>query len=564
MRSIAKEATRQVTGEVFTKPEVVEHMLYEVARSGNWRRWSQLRILEPSCGQGAFVLPLIQRLVREVSDWREPSLGDYLTACDISCENISIVKSKTEEILLSAGCPQSIAARLVRKWFVVADFLLYDFAGSYDLVIGNPPYIRFDDIPQGKQLSYRSRYSTFSERCDIYVPFFERSLSLLSHRGVFSFICSNRFTKSSYGRQLRRLIAERYHVAVYLNMEHAQPFEEVVSAYPAIYVIDRRTSAETYSGTLADASRKSLWRARSGTHSCILSRFDSWYRGDAPWLTTDSAEKEQAELLERTYPTIEESGADTVVGIGVASGADDIFVDAQKTAEVESECLLPLVMSTDIHSGTICWHDRHILNPYDPKDDASMLDFVQYPKTGAYFLRHADRLKSRYCAKKHPDSWYRTLDRIKYEVLSKPKILVPDIQMGGNVALDETGAYYPHHNVYWITSESWNLKALCVLLRSKFVTDQIRRVSVQMRGGNIRYQAQNLRKVRIPSWSSLNECDVELLASLYETGGDGEINRAVDRVLSHAASRQGSKPRRVGLVRTPSIPRTEQMLLAVV
>lgn len=564
MRSIAKEATQQVTGEVFTKPEVVEHMLYEVARAGNWRRWSQLRILEPSCGQGAFVLPLIQRLVREVGDWREPSLGDYLTACDISCENISIVKSKTEEILLSAGCPQSIAARLVRKWFVVADFLLYDFAGSYDLVIGNPPYIRFDDIPQEKQLSYRCRYSTFSERCDIYVPFFERSLSLLSQRGVFSFICSNRFTKSSYGRQLRRLIAERYHVAVYLNMEHAQPFEEVVSAYPAIYVIDRRTSAETYSGTLTDASRKSLWRARSGTHSCVLSRFDSWYRGETPWLTTDSAEKEQAELLERTYPTIEESGADTVVGIGVASGADDIFVDAQKTAELEATCLLPLVMSEDIHNGSICWHDRHILNPYDPKDDASMLDFVQYPKTGAYFLRHADRLKSRYCAKKHPDSWYRTLDRIKYEVLSKPKILVPDIQMGGNVALDETGAYYPHHNVYWITSGSWNLKALCVLLRSKFVTDQIRRVSVQMRGGNIRYQAQNLRKVRIPAWSSLTSCDVDSLVSLYENGREDEINRVVDLMLKHAKDRQCSSRICSGRVRRSALRRPEQMLLAVV
>ena len=121
------------------------------------------------------------------------------------------------------------------------------------------------------------------------------------------------------------------------------------------------------------------------------------------------------------------------------------------------------------------------------------------------------------------------------------KILLPDIQRGGNVALDENGEYYPHHNVYWITSATWNMRALCVLMRSSFVTEQVRRFSVQMRGGSIRYQARNLRNVRIPAWCSLSASDVETLVSLYGETDMNEIDLCVKRVVARVADRQPKK-----------------------
>ena len=166
------------------------------------------------------------------------------------------------------------------------------------------------------------------------------------------------------------------------------------------------------------------------------------------------------------------------------------------------------------------------------------MDLSRFPKAGAYLNRHADRLKARYCARNNPSAWYRTLDRIKYSTFRAAKILLPDIQQGGNVALDERGEFYPHHNVYWITSRTWNLRALCVILRSSFVTEQIRRVSVQMRGGSIRYQAQNLRNVHIPAWNSLGKDDVDLLVSLYGERDISKINACVARVLKHVEARQ--------------------------
>ena len=531
----------RTTGAVFTRLEVVSYMMREVMRAGRFGKWRGLSVLEPSCGDGAFVLPIVDALIAEEPDWEDDALEGFLLAFDVSEKSISHVKREVAARLDSAGCSKNVVKRLLSCWFRCEDFLLHDFQKRFDVVIGNPPYIRFDNIAPEKQRAYKVRYDTFSERCDIYVPFFERSLSLLSPRGVFSFICTNRFVRSSYGRRLRRMISESFHVALYLNMEHTQPFETEVSAYPAIYVIDRHIGKDTYSGEVASLDDDALRHYRTGVAGSRLNRFVKWYGGEDAWVTTDSAERERFESITSSFPTIEQSGAGTLVGIGVASGADEIYVDPQRNTEIEASCLLPLVASEDIQGGSIEWNSRYMLNPYDQHDDRQMLDLSKFPKTGAYLEKHAGRLKARYCAKKHPDSWYRTLDRISYRVLRAEKLLLPDIQRGGNVALDERGQFYPHHNVYWITSDTWNMRALCVLMRSSFVTEQIRRVSVQMRGGSIRYQAQNLRHVHIPAWSSLDEADVTALAGLYGESDVARVDLLVESLLAKVVGRQPKK-----------------------
>lgn len=531
----------EVTGEVFTRPEVVAYMLDGVRHCGKFKSLVGLRVLEPSCGDGAFVLPLIDAWLSEMPDFDSANAESFLLACDISAGNIEKLREAVRRRLMAAGCARVRANALLSRWLVCGDFLLQEFAERFDIVIGNPPYIRFDDISALKQKEYRALFPSFAERCDIYVPFFEKSLALLSARGVFSFICTNRFTKSSYGKQLRRLIADKYHVALYLNMEHTQPFVEEVSAYPAIYIIDRNRNRETYSATIDDAGTAALNRVRMGRPKSELSVFRQWYQGDSPWISTDCRERETADKIARTFPTITKSAEGTEIGIGVASGADDIYINAQRITSIEPNCLLPLVASEDIHNGCISWDERYLLNPYDDEDDMQMRDLARYPLAAAYFDSHAPKLKARYCARKHPRDWYRTLDRVKYALLRSPKILIPDIQLGGNVALDESGSYYPHHNVYWITSTKWNLKALCALLRSSFVTSQIRNISVQMRGGSIRYQAQNLRNVHIPAWSSLSESDVEKLVSAYESNDTEHLDAVVDAVVRDSTSRQPTR-----------------------
>jgi len=524
-----------VTGEVFTKRVVVDYMLHEVAYFAHSQSFLGKRILEPSCGKGAFVLPLVETVIADVKDWNDIRLDALLIACDISEANVEYTRTLLIKMLTGSGCPAERASSLAQQWLVCDDFLLHEFHWTFDVIIGNPPYIRFDDISVERLKKYKSLFLTFHERCDIYVAFLEKSLGMLSENGILSFICSNRFTKSSYGKRIREYISRNFHVTLYLNMEHSAPFEEEVAAYPGIFVIDRLKEAKTLSKTIDDISEDSLvaCHADKGT----LDEFSHWYQGDAPWITTDSEHLAFAKQITNTFVSLEQSGKNTKIGIGVASGADDIFI-VPDVCEIEKACLLPLVMAEDIKNGTLEWKQHYILNPFDEDDDRRLKDLTKYPQTNAYLQKNATRLKSRYCVKQRPNVWYRTLDRINYDLLKKPKILMPDIQNGRNVALDEAGCFYPHHNVYWMTSAEWNLRALCVMMRSSFVTDQIRIFSVEMRGGFIRYQAQNLRKIHIPSCQSLSSADIELLSALYYEKDNDVIDSAVNGIVQNVASKQ--------------------------
>ena len=85
------------------------------------------------------------------------------------------------------------------------------------------------------------------------------------------------------------------------------------------------------------------------------------------------------------------------------------------------------------------------------------------------------------------------------------------------------------------------MKALCVIMRSTFVTEQVRSLSTQMRGGSIRYQAQNLRNVHIPAWDSLDEEDVYSLALLYDEEDVSKIDACVNRLVARVVDRQPSQ-----------------------
>jgi len=522
------------SAEVFTKPAVVLYMLQELKRAGGFRHWHKQRVLEPSCGHGAFVLVLIDLLIQErhkgLFSWKDPEIANFLTAIDISAKSIDYIRKSVSEKLVQDGCPCGTAWNLVQAWFVCDDFLTHDFASArFDVIVGNPPYIRFDDVPGEIRTVYQQKYHTFADRCDIYVPFIERSLQLLSKRGAFSFICANRFAKNQYGRQLRRMITSSYHTHLYLNVEHADAFLQKVSAYPAIIVIDRKIGGKTYAGELSDIEL--LKDCRTTGRKCRLSRFEKWYAGDEPWVSTSSKDLGVWRDIAAKLPVIEESAPGTKIGIGVATGADGVFM-LKKDCEIEPDCKLPIVGAEDIRHGRIEWDGRYMLNPYDSEDSKKMRDFSAYPIAQRYVSEFEALLKNRHCAKAHPNEWLRTIDRINYAVLRSPKVLMPDIQPGGVAALDSEGRYYPHHNVYYVISDGWDVRALCTIMRSSFVTEQVKKVSVAMRGGSIRYQSQNLRQIHIPDFGAMRRGEIDSLARLADSNDTQCIDKAVWMVVN--------------------------------
>ena len=112
----------------------------------------------------------------------------------------------------------------------------------------------------------------------------------------------------------------------------------------------------------------------------------------------------------------------------------------------------------------------------------------------------------RHCAQKIPANWYRTIDRITPSLAVRPKLLIPDIKGEAHVVF-ENGALslYPHHNLYYVVSDDWDLRALQAVLLSSLTRLFVATYSTKMRGGFLRFQAQYLRRIRLPRWADVSE-----------------------------------------------------------
>jgi hypothetical protein len=105
-------------------------------------------------------------------------------------------------------------------------------------------------------------------------------------------------------------------------------------------------------------------------------------------------------------------------------------------------------------------------------------------------------------AKKAPANWFRTIDRVYPNLVSTPKLLIPDIA-GANEVVFDNGRFHPHHNLYFVTSDHWDLEVLGGLLSSRVALFFVWSYAVKMRGGYLRFQAQYLRRIRLPAPGSL-------------------------------------------------------------
>src|SRR5262249_30220119 len=121
------------------------------------------------------------------------SLGDAIRAYDLQVEHVEVCRTLCRSLLITAGTPVSAADALAEEWVRHADFLLSEADdGAADVVIGNPPYIRYDDLADDSAARYRGRWPGMGGRGDIYVGFIERSLGLLKPGGKGGFICADR------------------------------------------------------------------------------------------------------------------------------------------------------------------------------------------------------------------------------------------------------------------------------------------------------------------------------------------------------------------------------------
>lgn len=510
IEKLSTAAGTESRGAVFTRAEVVDFIL-DLAGYTEEQPLHEKRLLEPSFGGGDFLLPAIGRLL---AAWRSSQhaktvveeLGNAIRAVELHRKTFSATRAAVIERLKQGGIEDQSAVALADRWLVQGDFLLAPLEGQFDFVVGNPPYVRQELIPAPLLAEYRGRYQTMYDRADIYIPFIERSLSVLAKGGNLGFICADRWMKNRYGGPLRSLVADQFHLKIYVDMVDTPAFHSDVIAYPAITIISRETPGATRIAHRPAIDRATLailadaLRARNlPKEARPVRELARVTNGSEPWLLESSDQMALIRRLEKQFPSLEEVGCK--VGIGVATGADKAYIGDFDTLDVEPDRKLPLVTTKDIMSGDVQWCGQGVINPF--AEGGGLVDLRNYPRLRRYLEARREVIAGRHCAQKAPANWYRTIDRITPALASRPKLLIPDIKGEAHIVF-EGGELYPHHNLYYVTSDEWDLRALQAVMLSAVTRLFMATYSTKMRGGFLRFQAQYLRRIRIPQWADVS------------------------------------------------------------
>ena len=497
-------------GEVFTKLDVVDYLLDEVDYLST-KNLNNVRILEPASGQGAFAIEIINRLIKSSIkfnfDFIE-ALNHNVRLFEIDKSNFESLKKNILKYIQSNGFSIEKINSLI---FSNSDYLLYETDFTFDCIVGNPPYIRHEIIDSELKSIYKKIFPTFKYRADLYIPFYEKSLKILSKKGKLSFVCSNRWLFNQYGKLLREMIAKQYHLSKVINIEKANLFDEDVIAYPSITTIikDKGNTTKYY----------------ESLENKIVFRNINFIKVSSP---NDGSWQNiflDYDINNKNLLGIEEQGFK--IGIGVATGADKIFI--KKYAEfkdIEKSRLIPIIKSKSLKGDKINWDNLYVLNPFD-KDNICDLD--KFPYLKKYLNDHKEILTKRHTAKKNPKHWYRTIDKIKPDLQNRYKLLLPDLSHSKFLFIDR-GDFYPHHNVYYITDDNLDkLKILACILMSDFIKKQLSQIGIRMNNGLPRFQSQTLKKLRIPYIDKIDIIDFHILINSYDEKNFKEINRVINK-----------------------------------
>lgn len=363
--------------------------------------------------------------------------------------------------------------------FAERDFLANDMldTGTFEFIIGNPPYVPIEDLNEQEKERYRSGFKTAIGRFDLYLLFFERSLELLAPAGTLSLVTTEKFEYVDTAAPLRRLLTgSDVHVE---EIEHidSDAFKGHVT-FPCISTVRR---------VEADETRETRITLRNGSsHTTILpGDGESWA---AHIRDADLADMETGAVL---------GDVTNRISPGLATGADAKFVmNCGDVPEELEEWVRPTVGGRQLreHDGPYC--DLVILCPY--RDDGSLAEEEELGAFGEWAEDHRDRLEDRSCVE-NGKAWYAWHENPPMKDLLRPKIVFQDITKDPKFWHEKRGDIVPKHSVYYlIPKDGVSFDALLDYLNSSKARIWMEAHCQKAHNGYLRLQSRVLKDLPVP------------------------------------------------------------------
>lgn len=472
------------------------------------------RVLDPACGSGAFLIAAfdwLQREYRRVNDSLAALTGgqgslfdldatiltENLFGVDLSPESVEITRLSLWLKTAQRGKPlTSLNHNIQVGNSIISDTALtpqafdwHRFGDGFDVIIGNPPYVRQELLSPFKAW-LKEQYQAFDGTADLYVYFYELGVRLLKPGGLLSYIVTNKWLKAGYGEGLRRFFSQQALVEELIDFGHAPIFEDA-DTFPCIIRVgcplppppqpfpagggspvsepfspstqrgeDGRGVCSVESNTIYTARVCTIPREQLGSISVAQyvseqgfdvprSRF-----GAAPWsLEPPAVETLMAKIKARGLPLREFAGVKPYRGI--LTGFNEAFLIDNETRDrliaADPACsaiIRPYLRGQDIKRWRPEWDNQWIIFA------RRGINIEQYPSIKAHLEQFRERLEP--CPKDWDKSqgrawsgrkagsykWFELQDSVDYwQEFEKPKIIYQVIQFHSAYALDDSGVY---------------------------------------------------------------------------------------------------------------------------
>jgi len=372
---------------------------------------------------------------------------------------------------------------------------------GFDAVIGNPPYVRQEQLSKNKAY-FKTAYATYAGTADLYVYFYERAHRLLRNGGWFGMITSNKFIRAAYGAALRTYLAENAHIEKLIDFGDLPVFPDV-SAYPCIVLAVKGTSGPTRYLRVHSLEFDSLSRLIKTTAAKLPTDAIS----GADWRLMSADEYAILKKMERKSVPLKVWLGDRKINYGIKTGFNKaFFIDEETRARLivedpkSAELIKPLVIGEDIKRYKIEYKGRYLIftrrgvniDCYPAiKEHLEQFKTELNPRPPDWKRTTQGRWPGR---KPGSYKWYEIQDTIDYYAdFKKPKIVYPVIAPKNTFGFDTSNVFSNDKTFIIPNADYFCLTLLNSALGSIWAQSTLSR----LRGGFLEYRAQSMVKFPI-------------------------------------------------------------------
>lgn len=386
--------------------------------------------------------------------------------------------------------------------------------GGFDIIIGNPPYIKVQNLSHEIIDVLKENYETAWKRIDMSTLFIELGYKLINVDGTVNFISSNQFLTTEYGRKMREFFIQKKAVSQIVDFGDLKVFENAMTYVSIFFIAKRKKNQFAYSKI-------------ENLPFIVPTQFDTIALDSLSGDVWSLGRNEIGKVLEKIVHNASYMLSSVAKpSYGIVTGKDDVLMfDIDEIVDIEDELMLPVIRAQGCDRYSDAFPSKKVLYPYEIRDgNTSLIDLkdieVRYPKLYRYIDENSVSLKGRKDSRNFfgdKVGWYGLVRFGQLEIFMKSKIVTPGEVKHNKFCIDNTKSGFTGARVFAITieNESVDIKYLLALLNSKVVEFFMHHTASLKSGGYYSYSTTALEKIPIIIDSNQDEY-IELVNVIME------------------------------------------------